>query len=322
MGLGGAEGISGRISGFLEKWVYLSRQTMEFLLMFLLVYIALDTIILAWFFATPLMAGSGNRLFFGLSMLAYNFGYLVSNCHEMFQRSLIYGGFEMPFCARDAGIYVGCIIGALLPFTLVRLPRFTRSFSFFVLSMVPMAVDGVSQTIFDMRESSNGLRVATGLLFGFGLVYFFALRIVERSRGEVDFASEAVKVVRISVLASVVLLVAGYIAGGGYITRGEAIAASGLNPSFVTYASARTLETLRYDPYLDTYDDAVLSRLRSYGPHRSGVWVLYEGSMEHEGKYVFFSGGDGRFQLVPDSASGIYQKYTQTIRVGKQANST
>jgi uncharacterized membrane protein len=260
----------------------------------------LDAIILAWFFAAPYAVQSENRLVFGLGMSAYNIGYLVSNCHQMFQRSIILSNFEIPFCARDTAIYVGCLIAGLLPLY-VRLPRFMQSIWVAALLMIPMAADGISQTIFAMRESSNALRILTGLLFGFAMVYFFSARIVEHSRKFVSLRDESFKAAKIGFFVVAALLAVSYLVGGGYVTEAEAVRQSGLSPTFVTYATARSLYTTGYDPYLKSYDDAVLNEMVRYGPQSHGVWIIYEGTLEHNGKYVFFSGGDGKFELVPDS---------------------
>jgi uncharacterized membrane protein len=289
-----------RVNSLVGSRVYSNRPLMEFLFMFLMVYAILDAIILAWFFLSPFAVQSSNRLVFGVAMLAYNFGYLTSNCHQMPEHSLIFGGYEMPFCARDTGIYVGCLVAAVLPFVRVRVPAAVGSWWFAGLVMAPMAVDGVTQSILDWRESTNELRVATGLLFGFGMVYFFAVRIVENSRGFVDLRSEAVKAARIGVLFAVLILVASYHVGGGYVTREVAVRESGLQPSFVTYAPARAMQTVRWDQYLGSYDDAVLSELVAYGSRGHGVWVVYEGEMRRDGKHVFFTPGNGTFKLVPD----------------------
>jgi uncharacterized membrane protein len=290
----------GRWDGFLTEQVYSSRPMMEFLLMFMLVYAVLDAIIIVWFFVTPLAVQSDNRLVFGLGMMGYNVGYLVSNCHQMPQRSLMIGDFQIPFCSRDTAIYVGCLLAAVAPFYL-RLPKFAKTIWFAGLLMAPMAVDGVSQTIFLMRESNNALRVATGLSFGFGMVYFLAAHLVERSRQQVDIRAESMKAVRIGVFVVAVLLASSYYFGGVYVTRPQAVKESGLNPSFVTYLSHRSLQTIPWDPYLPSYDDAVLRELDGYSSGGRGVWVIYDGPMLHEGKYVWFSGGGGTFKLIPDS---------------------
>lgn len=287
-----------RVNDLVRKRVYRNREVMEFLLLFLLIYTMLDAVILAWFFASPLLVQGESRLALGLGMLAYNVGYLTTNCHQMPERSIVIEGVEMPFCARDTAIYVGCLVGALLPFY-VKMPKFAKKLLFAAILMVPLAADGVSQTILTMRESSNALRIVTGLLFGYGLVYYFAVRIVENS-ASIDILNEVLKVLRICVIVIILLLSAGYAYGGGFISKNQAIGRSGLNPTFVTFASKRALHMIHYDPYFDTYKDPILSAIYSYGPQPTGVWVVYEGPTPHEGKYVFFSGSGGKIRMVPD----------------------
>ena len=287
--------------GFAESRILSNKSIMEFLFLSLLIYLVLDAIILAWFFLVPYSIQSSNRLLFGLGVLGYNWGYLTSNCHQMPQRTLLFNGFEMPFCSRDTGIYVGCLIGGVLPFLRLRLPGWLKSPYFFILSLLPLIVDGVSQTIFNLRESSNELRTLTGILFGFGLVYVFAAVIVGRSRVFIDFRSEYGKVARISAVIMVVLLVSAYVVAGDYVTLREAVERSDLKPTFVTYVSKRAYSTIRFDPYIDSYNDAVLTELLAKGYRGHGVWVIYAGNMQHEGKYVYFSSGDGRFALIKDT---------------------
>jgi uncharacterized membrane protein len=287
-----------RADEFVRRSVYANGDLMEFLFLFLLVYVALDAIILLWFFSAPLAVQSGNRLLFGWGMLAYNVGYLTSNCHQMPERSIIIGNVEMPFCARDTAIYIGCIVGALAPFA-VKPPRFAKSLIFAGLLMTPMAVDGVSQTIFSMRESSNALRIITGFLFGVGMVYFFAVRIVENAK-TVDFRKETKKVLNIGLFTLVILLALSWIYADGYVTKEEAIRESGINPTFVTYVTKRALNTIHADPYFKSYNDEVLTALYGYGARGHGLWVIYEGPLNHEGKNVFFSPANGRLKLIPD----------------------
>jgi uncharacterized membrane protein len=295
--------VSDALEGFLEARIYSNRPLMEFLFLALLVYLALDAVILAWFLAAPFAVQSGSRLAFGSAMLAYNFGYLSSNCHQMPERSLIIAGYEMPFCARDTGIYFGCLLGALMPFMPLRRPAFVRSLWFCLLIMLPMAVDGVSQTIFDMRESTNALRLATGFLFGVGMVLYFAEKVVERAKPYVEPRVDWQKTLRITAVFCVLLLAGSWWAGGAYVTRSEAVAESGMNPTFVYYATKRSLSTVRADPYISSYNDAVLAGMLEYGRQGHGAWIIYNGTMEHSGKYVFFSGGDGEFRFVPDVSS-------------------
>jgi len=280
---------------------YLTKQsTLEFTALLLLVYLALDAIILAWFLLTPLLVQSGSRLLFGLGMLGYNYGYLATNCHQMPQRSILLGGFQFPFCSRDTGVYVGCLIGAAVPLLNLKLPKFMKSLLFCALLLTPLVVDGVTQTLLHMRESDNTLRLLTGLLFGFGFAYFFAARIAEHSKGVVDYGAEGVRAARISAVIITLLLAAAYIVGDDYKTMGAAVAESGLKPTFVTYVPGRAVDTVGFDPYIHSYEDAVLDRLRQHGYQGHGLWVIYEGSVAREGRHVYFTKGDGTFALISD----------------------
>ncbi|MBD3388480.1 MAG: DUF2085 domain-containing protein [Candidatus Altiarchaeales archaeon] len=277
------------------------RAVLETLYMLLLVYVMLDAIILAWFFLTPVLATSDNRLLFGVSMLAYNFGYLTSNCHQMPQRTLFIGGYPMPFCARDTGIYLGCMMGGLAPLLKVRLPKPMKSPLFLLASLTPLAVDGVTQTILSLRESNNEIRMLTGILFGFGLVYFFSSRIVEVTSGRVDSRSEARKTAVVGAFILALLLAASFMAGDDYKTLDQAVSESGLNPSYATYFSKRMVWTLRYDPYLTSYDDVVLDEILDAGRRSTGLWVLYEGEYGNNGgKHVYFNKANGNVTLVAD----------------------
>lgn len=98
-------------------------------------------------------------------------------CHGLPQRSLEAWGETMPICARCSGIYAGLLAGimifALMPWINERLMKIVL-----LLSVVPMGIDGVTQTM-GLRESMNPLRIATGLAAGlaFGI---WALSAVER----------------------------------------------------------------------------------------------------------------------------------------------
>jgi uncharacterized membrane protein len=92
-------------------------------------------------------------------------------CHGIPERCLMLFGVPMPICARCAAIYAGMFAGlivAALVFASHTMAwmdeRSVRSFAF--LAMVPMAIDGVTQ-LTGLRESTNPLRIATGLIAGF-----------------------------------------------------------------------------------------------------------------------------------------------------------
>jgi uncharacterized membrane protein len=113
------------------------------------------------------------------------------SCHQKESRSFFLNDNQMPVCARDVGLAFGFIIGAVLfaysipnsdPFVMSLTPFLrekTRSMGrkkIIVLSVliasiftIPIAFDGLRQT-FTSYESTNPVRLATGLLFGWVVV--------------------------------------------------------------------------------------------------------------------------------------------------------
>lgn len=90
-------------------------------------------------------------------------------CHGIPERCFYIWGVPMPICARCTAIYVGLAL-AVAAFAL--LPRLTERGARLLLlaAVVPLGVDGLTQLV-RLRESTNGLRSATGLVAGiaFGL---------------------------------------------------------------------------------------------------------------------------------------------------------
>jgi len=90
-------------------------------------------------------------------------------CHGMPERCFYVWGVPMPICARCTAIYVGL---ALAIAAFVLLPRLTERGARLLLlaAVVPLGVDGLTQLV-RLRESTDGLRSATGLVAGiaFGL---------------------------------------------------------------------------------------------------------------------------------------------------------
>lgn len=78
-------------------------------------------------------------------------------------------GYAVAICQRDVAIY-GAILLAGLVFGLVR--RWLKPLPIwaFVLLLVPMGIDGITQ-LFGLRESNWQLRVITGALFGLASVW-------------------------------------------------------------------------------------------------------------------------------------------------------
>lgn len=97
-------------------------------------------------------------------------------CHGIARRCIELWDVPMPICARCAGIYAGLLAGSLLATLLPAIrERLMRGILF--AAAIPMAVDGFTQ-LTGLRESTNALRIATGLLAGiaFGIWILSAMR--------------------------------------------------------------------------------------------------------------------------------------------------
>lgn len=95
-------------------------------------------------------------------------------CHQRPERCFIINGKPMPICARCTGVYSGLIIGLLIPIIIPLIYSIDVNILFLILiiSLIPMALDGVTQLI-KIRESNNYLRFLTGFLAGMFLGVVF-----------------------------------------------------------------------------------------------------------------------------------------------------
>jgi uncharacterized membrane protein len=101
-------------------------------------------------------------------------------CHGKVERCLELFDVPMPICARCVGIYAGMLIG-ILAFWAIPLLRERVMRGVAIAAATPLAIDGLTQ-LTGLRESTNELRIATGVIAGlaFGL---WILSAVER-RGD------------------------------------------------------------------------------------------------------------------------------------------
>jgi uncharacterized membrane protein len=99
-------------------------------------------------------------------------------CAQIPSHSFYIFGHQLGLCARNFSIYTSMFIGSLI-FVLTKKRMPGIPWWFWILMMLPMALDGTTQ-MFGWRESDWILRVVTGTLFGAGNIWF-ALPIMQKS---------------------------------------------------------------------------------------------------------------------------------------------
>ncbi len=97
-------------------------------------------------------------------------------CHGIPHRCLELWNVPMPICARCTAIYAGLIGGVVLFLLLPRLRELTARW-IVAIACLPMVLDGLTQ-LMTLRESTNPLRIETGLLAGAAFA-LWALNAVE-----------------------------------------------------------------------------------------------------------------------------------------------
>lgn len=115
----------------------------------------------------------------------------VSNPLSLMHRPLVNSvlGSQTAFCHRDIAIYASVLLAGLV-FGLVRDRLQPLSFKVFILFLVPIGVDGLTQLLggivpfLPARESTWLLRTVTGALFGIGGVWL-AYPYIERGMRDI-----------------------------------------------------------------------------------------------------------------------------------------
>jgi len=102
-----------------------------------------------------------------LPKIVYSIGDV--ECHQIKERSYFLNGNEMPFCARDLGLFAGLAAG----FGLVTFIRIRTNPFLLLLGLLPLGLDGGIQLLTDY-ESNNLLRLATGIIAGVALALIIA----------------------------------------------------------------------------------------------------------------------------------------------------
>lgn len=94
-------------------------------------------------------------------------------CHQLAERSYFLNGNQMPFCARDLGLFVGLMVG----FGIATFLAIQVNPVLLLLGLGPMGVDGGLQLVTEY-ESTNPLRLATGIIAGASLALLLAVFIL------------------------------------------------------------------------------------------------------------------------------------------------
>jgi len=84
-----------------------------------------------------------------------------AECHQLAERSYFLNGNQMPFCARDVGLFAGFAVG----FSILLLLRLIVNPLMVLIGLIPIAIDGGLQLV-TSYESNNPLRLATGFVAG------------------------------------------------------------------------------------------------------------------------------------------------------------
>jgi len=130
-----------------------------------LLMLAASGLLVALSLTAPFLAHAGDR-----ADASRNYALFTQFCHQIRQRSLSLYGEPLAVCARCFGIYAGLLVGTIV-YPLLWKGGKTPPGWLLMAATTPAAVDGFTQLLL-MRESSNSLRLASGLIFGFAIPYY------------------------------------------------------------------------------------------------------------------------------------------------------
>ena len=124
-------------------------------------------------FITPLLISTENELG---RILYSGFSFF---CHQTPSHSFFLFNSQLPVCARDVGFYLGMLIGGIaLPFLTKIENKKIPHLAIFILAILPLAIDGITQLI-GLRTSTNELRFVTGFIAGV-VIPFYLIPIVNK----------------------------------------------------------------------------------------------------------------------------------------------
>lgn len=224
-------------------------------------------------FSSPFLLPSADAGARGVGAFMHVSAGLLQMCHQLPHRSFMFDGIPMAVCARDTGIYLGFIAGVATAFMRKR-PKILSEIRLPVLAALPMAVDGVTQTVLVMRESNDAIRVVTGFAFAFGAAAYLVNRFFLRRYP--DFRQRVLDPRWILIDASVVVIVLylfftgfGEFLGVEYMSRDEALTYARENTEIsepfdvrAYYIGSMTVLSVMGDPYYEDHRDLILTDIR------------------------------------------------------------
>jgi uncharacterized membrane protein len=241
---------------------------------------------------SPLLIQSSNRILLGLGAVSYLFNILM--CHQLPERSLELFGQHMPICSRDTGLFSGMFAACVLAFISSKLPKIFRTGWLAILSVVPLAMDGVMQFL-GFWESTDAIRFATGFIAGFFISYY-AINVFI---GQPRLSRKALRAALALSPLILIILAASFYVGGAYQTKAEILTkAKAINNAMdikLFYIAPRAFSSaIAKDEYVAQYNDTVLKDAARIGGGGNpyGVWVATASNISggYNGRYVFASG--------------------------------
>lgn len=155
------------ISLFSKIGIFMEREIFKHWILF--VNLSLLSLILLSLLA-PFLLYAGWKI---PAQIIYNLLHFL--CHQKEERCFIFMGYKMGLCSRCFALFVSFfVVGVFYSFIRnIYEVRTYKSITFYALAvfMLPLVIDGITQ-LFGFRESTQGIRVLTGILAGVGIGIF------------------------------------------------------------------------------------------------------------------------------------------------------
>lgn len=161
----------------------------------------------------PLLSAAGLHSISKYIYFVYSFF-----CHQFASRSLYIFDWQYAWCARDTGVWLGFLAGAI-----IYKMGFIKPINFIVLIIfcIPIALDGGIQTLATLisfgsdtlldegYHSNNLFRFLTGALFGIGLSLFLTQYILTKRKTAKKYNPYKVMLITLALLSLVYFVLVG-----------------------------------------------------------------------------------------------------------------